>query len=203
MPLTIAVVSAGAMGSAVGARLAQAACTVLTNLDGRSPATRERARKAGMQDVPLTELAQRASIVLSILPPGDAASFAGLYVDAFKSVRSAPAGGTDGGERVIFADCNAVAPPTVKAIAANFAGLPIAFVDAGIIGGPPSDGYNPTFYASVDTADGAALDKFVRLEEYGLKVTALRGDGTGVGDASALKMSYAVSTRPISFDPLG
>lgn len=38
--MEIAVIAAGAMGSAVARRLTNAGCTVLTNLDGRSEATR-------------------------------------------------------------------------------------------------------------------------------------------------------------------
>ena len=61
MSHTIAIVAAGAMGSAVAARLTAAGCTVLTNLDGRSDATRRRALEAGMIDVPFTDIPRRAS----------------------------------------------------------------------------------------------------------------------------------------------
>lgn len=70
MSAKIAVVSAGAIGTAVGTRLVEFGCTVLTNLDGRSDATRKRAQDADMllQDVPLVELASQVQYVLSILP---------------------------------------------------------------------------------------------------------------------------------------
>ena len=58
---------------------------------------------------------------------------------------------------------------------------------------PPTDGYDPAFYASADPADVEVLDGFIALSKWGLRVEPLRGEGTGVGDASALKMSYAVS----------
>ncbi|OCH85682.1 6-phosphogluconate dehydrogenase C-terminal domain-like protein [Obba rivulosa] len=189
---TLAVVSAGAMGSAVARRLTTAGCTVLTNLDGRSPATRERARAAGMQDVPLPELAARADWVLSILPPSEAYAFAQSYHDAHSAAARTGAG------RVAFADCNAVSPQTVKRIAGLFAGTGISFVDAGIIGGPPKDGYDPVFYASADPADVGVLDSFVGLGKYGLRISPLKGEGAGVGDASALKMSYAGITKGIT-----
>ncbi|KAF8550689.1 6-phosphogluconate dehydrogenase C-terminal domain-like protein [Imleria badia] len=73
---------------------------------------------------------------------------------------------------------------TVKRIAGLLAGSGIKFIDAGTIAGPPKDGYDPTFYASVAVDDRGVLDAFVALSKYGLK-------GAGVGDASALKMSYA------------
>ncbi|KAG2358933.1 6-phosphogluconate dehydrogenase, partial [Suillus spraguei] len=69
----------------------------------------------------------------------------------------------------------------------------IRFVDAGIIGGPPKGDYNPTFYASAE--DVKLLDEFTALSKYGLKVSPLKGEGVGVGDASALKMSYAGITK--------
>lgn len=182
-PPTLAVVAAGAMGAAVARRLTSAGCTVLTNLDGRSQATRERAASAGMLDVPLPELAARSQWVLSILPPGDALDFATRYREVAPKEPSS---------RIVFADCNAVSPETVKKIATLFVGSGIGFVDAGIIGGPPRDGYDPVFYASVAPEDTTLLDGFAGLSEHGLNISPLRGEGASVGDASALKMSYAV-----------
>src|SRR5690348_899695 len=57
---------------------------------GRSEATAERARRAGMRDAStVAELLARCEVVLSICPPhaavavaGQAAGFGGLYVDA-------------------------------------------------------------------------------------------------------------------------
>ncbi|KAF8828813.1 hypothetical protein HHX47_DHR3000364 [Lentinula edodes] len=68
----------------------------------------------------------------------------------------------------------------------------IGFIDSGIIGGPPQDAYNPTFYASADDKD--ILLKFGRLSNFGLKISLLE-EGAGIGDASALKMSYAGMTK--------
>jgi 3-hydroxyisobutyrate dehydrogenase-like beta-hydroxyacid dehydrogenase len=183
---TIGVVAAGAMGSAVSRKLTSAGCKVLTNLDGRSEATRRRAHDAGMQDVSLLDMARRADWVLSILPPSDAFTFAETFLaDANRAC-------AHGCRPLVFVDCNAVNPQTVKRIAGLFGGSEVKFVDAGIIGGPPSEGYDPTFYASADVKDVGVLDEFTGLSKYGLKITPLKGEGAGVGDASALKMSYAV-----------
>lgn len=183
-PPTLAVIAAGAMGAAVGRRLTTAGLTVLTNLDGRSASTRSRAESAGLQDASISDIATRAHWVLSILPPGEAYNFAKHFRDTHA---------TAAGDRALaFADCNAVNPETVKKISSLFAGTSIKFIDAGIIGGPPREGYNPTFYASSAPADESLLDEFVGLSQYGLKIKALKGEGAGIGDASALKMSYAV-----------
>jgi len=187
---TIAVVAPGAMGAAVGNRLTSTTpgLTVLTDLTSRSASSRQRAHDAAMKDVPLSEIAREADWVLSIMPPSEAEAFAHRLKAAYDAQ---PLRET----KIVFADCNAVNPDTVKRIAAVFSSSPISFVDAGIIGGPPSDGYDPVFYASVDPADDEVLTMFEGLSKYGLKVSALRGEGAGVGDASALKMSYAGITK--------
>lgn len=184
LPPVLAIVAAGAMGAAVGRRLTRSGLTVLTNLDGRSNATRSRARDAGLTDASLGDIALRANWVLSILPPSEAYNFALRFRDAHAKDAA--------GRSLAFADCNAVNPETAKRIAAVFAGTPIKFIDAGIIGGPPQDGYDPVFYASANTEDAIILEKFETLKQYGLNVSPLRGEGAGIGDASSLKMSYAV-----------
>lgn len=151
--------------------------------------TFRRAKDAGMHDLPLPDIANRAQFVLSILPPSDAFSFAQQFHDA------SPASTPNPNKSVIFADCNAVNPDTVKRIASLFSpSQNIRFVDAGIIGGPPSGDYDPTFYASTSADDTGVLDAFLGLSKYGLKISPLTGEGVGIGDASALKMSYAVSS---------
>ena len=182
---TIAVIAPGSMGAAVASRFTKAGCTVLTTLEGRSPATVERAMKAGMEDASLADIARRADWVLSIIPPSSALSFA----EAFRKAHDASVGNP----KLAFAACNAVSPETVKRIARVFGGSTVRFVDASIIGGPPSDGYDPAFYASAAPEDEDALESFVGLNVWGLRTIALKGEGAGVGDASALKMSYAVS----------
>lgn len=187
MPLGVAVVAAGEMGAAVAARLVKHGLSVYTTLEGRSNATRKRAADAGIQDIPFDELASRAEWVLSILPPSEAFTFAQRFVNTTISsaIRK---------DKLVFVDCNAVSPKTTKRIASLFEPTFIRFVDAGIIGGPPSDTYNPTIYASAEKEDEDVLDEFARFNDFGLKISPLKGDGlAGVGDASALKMSYAVS----------
>lgn len=181
----IGIVSAGAMGAAVASALTSRGCTVLTNLTGRSADTHKRAEEAGMQDVSLTELGKRASWVLSILPPSSAEKFATDFVAALKD-------GAISEKQITFVDCNAVNPETVRRIAGHFRGTGVSFIDAGIVGGPPRGDYRPKFYAAVDKQDQALLAEFVALNEWGLLVKPLEGEGASIGDASALKMSYAV-----------
>ncbi|KAH7888322.1 6-phosphogluconate dehydrogenase C-terminal domain-like protein [Phlebopus sp. FC_14] len=181
-PPRIAIVAAGMMGAAVAGRLTKAGCTVYTNLDGRSAATRQRAKDAGMIDVPLTDLVANSDWILSIIPPRDAVSFAEQIQAVNREVLS---------KSCVFVDCNAINPETAKRIAMIFIGGDIKFVDACIFGPPPKDDYDPTFYASTATENSHILDEFAALSQYGLKVSLLRGEGVGVGDASALKMSFS------------
>ncbi len=73
MSPVVAVIAPGAMGAAVGKRLADNGLMVLTSLDGRSEETRARAKAAGMTAAKDDDIA-RADFILSILPPGDALS---------------------------------------------------------------------------------------------------------------------------------
>ncbi len=174
----VAVVAAGNMGAAVGGRLTEHGVKVLTVLAGRGAASVARAEAAGMTDVPLEGLGA-AELILSILPPGQAVSFARQMAPVLL------AGGADGtGNKPVFVDCNAVSPATVREIGEAIAVTGTPFVDASIIGLPPKLGQpGPRFYAS-----GAHASRLQMLSEYGLDVRVLDGP---VGAASALKMSYA------------
>ncbi|KAG1844693.1 hypothetical protein F4604DRAFT_1820821 [Suillus subluteus] len=182
---TLAVVSAGAMGSAIAKRLVHAGCTVYTNLDGRSPAAHQRALDAGMINVPLETLLSKSNWILSIMPPGEAFTFARKIVAVSNSVPlPLPRA---------FVDCNAVNPETVKRIGGLFKETPMGFIDAGIVGTPPREGWDPTFYACTESGSEEVLEEFAALSQYGLKISPLKGAGAGIGDASSLKLCESVS----------
>ncbi len=83
MSITIALFGAGAMGSAVGRRLAESGAKVITFLDGRSEATIERARATGLVAAPISAFAE-ADIILSIVPPAEAQKVADLIVPVLR-----------------------------------------------------------------------------------------------------------------------
>jgi 3-hydroxyisobutyrate dehydrogenase-like beta-hydroxyacid dehydrogenase len=183
MQPVVMVIGAGAMGSAVGRRLAERGATVLCPLAGRSEASVTRARAAGMRPAEDVEAAT-ADFVLSIIPPGDAVAAAERFAPILAKSAKKP----------VFVDCNAVSPPTVERVAAVIAPTGCGFVDAGIIGGPPKEGYKgPTFYAS-----GPRVSDFAKLTELGLNIHVL---DERIGAASAVKMSYAGITK--GFQALG
>jgi 3-hydroxyisobutyrate dehydrogenase-like beta-hydroxyacid dehydrogenase len=170
---TVAVIAPGAMGSAVGRRLAENGARVLTFLEGRSEQSIARAHAAAMASASLAEIA-KADLVLSILPPADAVGFAQTLAPALRMSKAKPA----------YIDCNAINPDTMQKVVAVLANTGCEVIDASIIGGPPVKGQeSPAFYVSGDPRHRAEA-----LSALGLRIRPIDGP---VGAASALKMVYA------------
>ena len=168
----IALISPGAMGSAVARRLTDAGHEVLTSLAGRSPASRERAQAAGMHDALDTELAT-CDMILSIVPPADAEALVERFMPHLQKLARKP----------LFVDANALNPTSKKKLAARLAQAGCDMVDGGIIGPPPTGGprITTTFLSGRRARDAMILDV------PGCGAEVLEGD---VGAASALKMCY-------------
>ncbi len=172
---TIGVVGTGDMGAAVGGVLVRAGYRVVTAGHGRSDLSRTLAARAGIEDVgSLDAVVRSVDLLLSIVPPAAAAELAAKAADAMRAA----------GVRPAFADCNAVAPATVHAIAASLAPADAPFIDVGIVGRRPGPGGERTrFYAS-----GEARRVLLDLAVDGLELIDV---GPAVGTASALKMTYS------------
>jgi 3-hydroxyisobutyrate dehydrogenase-like beta-hydroxyacid dehydrogenase len=175
----VVVIAAGEMGAAVGGRLREKGAEVRTSLVGRSAKTAERARRHGLTAVDDdAELLSGADFVLSIMPPAEAVPLARRLAPILAHAAAKP----------VYVECNAVSPVTVAEVATAIARTGCAFVDAGIIGGPPQPGApGPKFYAC-----GPAVARFAELRDYGLDVRAMEGR---IGTASALKMAYGSITK--------
>lgn len=170
---TIAVIAPGAMGSAIGARLAEHGARVLTSLDGRGAASRARAEAAGMVHAAEVDLVA-ADLLLSIVPPADAEALARRLAPALSAAASKP----------VYVDANAVSPETVARIAAIVTASGAPFLDGAILGLPPKPGAKgPRVYVS-----GAEPAPALVLRDLGLDLRVCPG---GIGAASSLKMSYA------------
>jgi putative dehydrogenase len=182
MGRSFAIIAQGAMGSAVARRMHERGATVRTSLAGRSAASARRAAECGMVAVESDrDLVEGVDIVLSIVPPGEAAALA----ERLQAVLAGAA------RKPLYIDCNAVNPTTVARIAAVLAPSGASFIDGGIIGGPPKpDGAGPRFYLSGPAAAQAAI-----LRDYGVDIRLLDGP---IGAASALKMSYAGITKGLT-----
>ena len=88
---TVAILSPGEMGSAVGGSLAEYGFTVITTLEGRGESTRERAHTSGIQDGgSLKDIVAAADIVLSILPPEHALAQAKAAANSMMETGKAP-----------------------------------------------------------------------------------------------------------------
>ena len=174
----IGVIAQGMMGAGVGRRLRENGAEVRTLLSGRSPASAERAKAAGMvAAADERELLDGADFFLSILPPAEAEPLAHRLAPTLTALDRKP----------VYVDCNAVSPQTAIRIGEIIAPTGADFVDGGIIGGPPRPGYSPTIYASGSLAGQTAV-----LRDWGIDWRVIDGPA---GAASALKMSYAGITK--------
>jgi len=178
MGITVAIMAQGTMGAGVGKRLHERGANVRTLLSGRSEASAGRAKAAGMQPAAdQRELLSGADYFLSILPPDQAEGLASRLAPALQSLPVKP----------VYVDCNAVSPQTAARIAAIVEPTGAAFVDGGIIGGPPRGDYSPAIYAS-----GPNAERTKAIADYGIDWRVIDGP---VGAASGLKMSYAGITK--------
>ena len=181
MPNTVGILSPGDMGHTVGDVLRHNGLRVITCLQGRSQRTRDLAEKAGIVDVETyPEFVTEADLILSILVPAQAMSAAAAVAEALQQVDTT----------LTYADCNAIAPQTVRKLGDMITAAGGTFVDASIIGPPPRTPGATRFYAS-----GSNLNTFSELNNYGLDVRTL---GEEIGLASAIKMCYASLTKGLT-----
>ena len=174
---TVGILSPGEMGSGVGEVLHQHGLRLLTCLAGRGAASRERAARAGLEDTPdLEALVSACDVLLSIVPPAVAGAVADQIATAVRATRA----------NLVYADCNAIAPGTARAIGQTITDAGARFADAGIIGPPPTRPGNRIF------TSGPGAHELSELGKYGLDIRVLEGE---VGKASGLKMCYAATTK--------
>jgi 3-hydroxyisobutyrate dehydrogenase-like beta-hydroxyacid dehydrogenase len=177
---TIGILGTGDMGSAVGRQFRLGGYRVVTALDERSALSQALSREAGLEDLgALERVVAECDVFLSILPPAAAPAFAARSAELIRAA----------GRTLIYADCNAVAPATVQAIATSFDDSGAHFVDVGIVGPAPQDGATiPTrFYVS-----GDARELLLESVVPGIEMVDM---GDRIGRASALKMCYAAMNK--------
>jgi 3-hydroxyisobutyrate dehydrogenase-like beta-hydroxyacid dehydrogenase len=161
------------MGSKLAGQLVTAGHEVHWVPDGRSEASRARADEARLIGTPFPQAVEQADVVLcSCAPQGavdvarqvGAAGFAGLYVEA-----------------------NPLSPRSLRE--AQSAVPDATFVDAGVVGPPPTGGPSPTHLMLSGTAAGEVAALW-----DGTAVTPMVV-GTEPGAASAAKSSYALYNK--------
>ena len=176
---TVGIVAQGDMGAGTAGQLTRNGLRVITNLTGRSDRSLALAKHAGMEDVYTdATLIDQADIFLSILPPGQAIALAQKMAPYIKA----------SGKKIIFADCNAIAPATAQEAQTIVEGAGGRFVDVGIFGNPPKQDKNGTRYY----ISGPDAGYLTQLQNYGLNIIKC---GEEIGRASAIKMCFASVTK--------
>jgi 3-hydroxyisobutyrate dehydrogenase-like beta-hydroxyacid dehydrogenase len=175
---SVAILSPGDMGHAIGQLLRENELRVLTCLTGRSSRTRALSEQAGIIEVPnINVLVEQSDVLMSVTVSEVVPGLCREIANAVKAI------GTD----LLFAECNAISP----ALSAEMEGVlresGARYVDASIIGPPPRNGSSPRVYASGDNAV-----EFEQLRDFGLDVRNL---GPKLGRASGIKMCYAALTK--------
>ena len=175
---TVAILSPGDMGHAVGQLLREHELKVVTCLTGRSQRTKDLAELAGIADVPdLNDMVAQSQIILSISVSEMVPSICQQVADAIKATNA----------NVLFSECNAISPQLSRQMEPIITEAGGRYIDASIVGGPPLNGSSPRFYASGDNTA-----EFEGLANFGLDVRTV---GTEVGQASGIKMCYAAMTK--------
>ena len=177
--ITVGIISPGDMGHVVSRVLIDHGLRVVSCLAERSQRTQRLAAKAGVTDLlSYAELVEQADLILSILVPAQAVKAAQRVAEATTQAD------------VLYVDCNAVAPRTVKKIDRIIKNVGGNFLDASIIGPPPRSDESTRFYAS-----GPNVEQLSILNRYGLEIRPL---GQEIGQASAIKMCYAALTKGLT-----
>jgi len=170
----VGIVSAGAMGSAVGRALRDGGASVVTTLQGRSERTAGLAAEAGLELLPdLNAVVAAADVVLSIAPPDQAESVANAVLAACTRTRASP----------LVADLNAISPAAARRIETALRAAGLDLVDGSISGPPPHLPGTTRIYLSGARAGDAAALPFAGVDVIRV--------GDEVGTASAVKMCTA------------
>ncbi|MET9271122.1 DUF1932 domain-containing protein [Kribbella sp. NPDC003557] len=171
--MRIAVFHPGAMGSQLAAQLVAAGHEVHWVPDGRSAASKARADAAGLIGTPFADAVGAAEAILCSCAPQGA-------VDIARQVGGA-------GFRGVYVEANPLSPASLEA--ARSAVPDATFVDAGVVGPPPTGGPSPTHLM----LSGAAAETAAGLWA-GTAVTPMVV-GSEPGAASAAKSSYALYNK--------
>jgi 3-hydroxyisobutyrate dehydrogenase-like beta-hydroxyacid dehydrogenase len=172
---SIGILSIGEMGYQWARVLAEHGVEVYTYVDGRSAATRERARNIGAELTPsLDNLVSRVDLVVSIVVPSAAKEVAERVAQSL--IRSGRTG-------LLYMDANAVSPMTAESLGRTLTEARAHYVDGCIIGGAAKLDRGTVVYVS-----GPEAIRLIALNDAGLRVKVL---GPGTTQASAFKVIHA------------
>jgi len=173
--MNIGLIHPGAMGISLAATAQAGGHKVFWIPEGRSSQTRERASAYKLQESEsLEEMCETCSVIISVCPPHAA-------VDVAQQIADIPYKG-------IFADVNAISPQKAKSIYQLMQSRGVEFVDGGIVGGPAWEPGTTWLYLAGDKA----LDVAACFSAGPLETEVM---GAKIGQASAIKMSFAAYTK--------
>ena len=118
-------------------------------------------------------------MVLCVLVPAQATGVAAEVAVVIRATKA----------DVLYVDCNAISPQTVRGIGETILAAGARFADVGIIGPPPRVP-GTRFYTS-----GPNANDFAELAIHGLDVRVI---GDEIGQASGLKMCYGALTKGLT-----
>lgn len=138
--------------------------------------------------------------MLSVVPPRDAEATAQRIIDAMSLVTK------PNNTPLYFADMNAVAPSTIKAIAKAItrAQVPITFIDGSILGGPPrpppaeAEASEDWSRPSMPTSGPFSLADIPGYGATLFEVLNMKHIGAEIGASSGLKMCFASLSKGYS-----
>ena len=171
---TVAILYPGDMGHNVGRVLLEDGLSVITTLVGRSERTRRLTAGTAITVLPSMEaVAERADVVLSIIPPTAAKAVAADFAAAVHKTKRRP----------LFVDANAISPMTAREVGEIISTSGAPYLDACIIGPASNVRGRCTFYVSglEATAFEVQLGKSLRTHVLGDRI----------GQASAFKMAFS------------
>jgi 3-hydroxyisobutyrate dehydrogenase-like beta-hydroxyacid dehydrogenase len=182
---TIAILSFGEMGMGIAALLSKFRYRIITNLDGRSEKTKARAEAIGVHHLPLEQLLEQASIFLSIVPPAEALPLAQKMAATFQTLQRSE------GKSLTYLDLNAISPDLARHIDHVITNTGIRFIDGAIIGFPPKEINEMSWFRPAITISGPQFSSIVGpFTEELISVLNVRHVGIEIGAASGLKMCF-------------
>jgi 3-hydroxyisobutyrate dehydrogenase-like beta-hydroxyacid dehydrogenase len=171
----IGILSIGEMGYHWARVLGAHGVKVYSFLEGRSAATRERARSVGVELAPsLEDLVSKADLIVSIVVPSAAKDVAEQVALALTRIRRTG---------LFYMDANAVSPMTAETLGRTLTQAQAHYVDGCIIGGAAKLDRGTVVYVS-----GPEAIRLSTLNDSGLCVKVL---GPSATQASAFKIIHA------------
>ncbi|EMC94617.1 hypothetical protein BAUCODRAFT_578598 [Baudoinia panamericana UAMH 10762] len=187
---TLGILSIGDMGVGIAKLLSAHQYRVITNAEGRSQSTKDRARNNSIDLVTTdVDLCNQADYILSIVPPRDALGTARRVIDASSNSSFAKRGNP-----LYFIDLNAISPRSAREINDLFSksSPDVRLIDGGIIGGPPKRQEDGKWTRPSVVVSGP--HRLVDAQPSGkhlAEVLSMKHVNDTIGSATGLKMCFA------------